>query len=185
ICGSLTGSPTFLRGTVLRVAIAEGSADLIAELLTETPQRDAYAEEHEATLWSNFQREMHTRDYARWFYNGRNPARGALPPDLGYWVGYRIAKAYYMRQPDKVRAVHDILTIRDFDAFLAASGYNGAPSALPSTPVATNASDERAHEPRRWYHRMIWHRAWLQLFLLARFGGTITIGGVALSRAAD
>lgn len=138
--GSLTGGPTFLRGTVLRVALTEGSADLIAELLTGRPKHDAYAEEHETALWSDFQREMHSRDYAHWFYNGRNPARRAGPPDLGYWVGYRIAKAYYERQNDKRRAVHDILTIRDFDAFLTASGYDGArPGPLPP-PVPAGAT---------------------------------------------
>jgi hypothetical protein len=47
---------------------------------------------------------------------------------MGYWVGYRIARAYYDRAADKRRALNEILTIRDFDAFLAASGYAGGAS---------------------------------------------------------
>ena len=124
--GSLTGGPKFLRATVLRQAITEGSADFIAEVLTHTPKRNAYAEAHEAALWTDFRHDLHSRDYGKWFYNGRNANRGELPPDLGYWVGYRIVKSYYDRQTDKPRAIREILTIRDFDAFLAASRYTGA-----------------------------------------------------------
>jgi len=123
--GSMTGGPAFLRATVLRQAITEGSADLVAEVLTGKPKREPYAESHEATLWNDFRRDLHSRDYTLWFYNGRSSARGERPPDLGYWIGYRIAKAYYERQSDHARAIHDILTIRDFDAFLASSGYDG------------------------------------------------------------
>jgi uncharacterized protein YjaZ len=128
-----------LRATVLRQAITEGSADLIAEILTGSTKHDAYAEAHETELWSDFRRDIHSRNYGRWFYNGRSPsARGDRPADLGYWVGYRIAKAYYDRQADKTRAIRDILTIRDFDGFLAASGYDGRAS--PATRAAAGAA---------------------------------------------
>jgi hypothetical protein len=40
-------------------------------------------------------------------------------------MGYRIVEAYYLRAPDKLRAIHEILTIRDFDAFVRESGYSG------------------------------------------------------------
>ncbi len=124
--GSLTGGPVFLRGTLLRQSIMEGSADLVAEVLTGAPRRNAYGEAHEAEIWRDFQRDMHTRDYRRWVYNGRDSAaRGDRPPDLGYWVGYRIARSFYLRRSDKSGALHDILTIHDFDAFLAQSGYDG------------------------------------------------------------
>jgi hypothetical protein len=122
--GIFTGGPSFLRGTLLRQSIMEGSANLIAELVTGTPNRNEYAEAHEAELWSEFAREMHGRDYSRWLWNGGNPGRGDRPADLGYWIGYRITKSYYERAPDKARAIHDILTIRDFDRFLAESGYH-------------------------------------------------------------
>ena len=38
-------------------------------------------------------------------------------------MGYRICQAYYEAQADKKQAVHDILNISDYPAFLAASGY--------------------------------------------------------------
>jgi Predicted Zn-dependent protease (DUF2268) len=129
--GILTGGPSFLRGTLLRQSIMEGSANLIAELVTGVPSRNEYGEAHEAELWTEFSREMHGKDYSRWLWNGGNPRRGELPADLGYWIGYRITKAYYDRAADKPRAIHDILTIRDFDRFLTASGYAAT---APLTP---------------------------------------------------
>ncbi len=122
--GIFTGGPSFLRGTLLRQSIMEGSANLIAELVTGVPSRNEYAEAHEAELWADFSREMHGKDYSRWLWNGGNPKRGDRPADLGYWIGYRITKSYYDRAADKPRAIHDILTIRDFDRFLAESGYS-------------------------------------------------------------
>jgi hypothetical protein len=127
--GSMTGGPAFLRGSLLRHSIAEGSANFLAEILTGTPVRNVFGEAHEGELWSAFQREANGTDYRRWLYNGRDSiARGPWPPDLGYWIGYRISKAYYGNATDKRRAISDILTIRDFPRFLAASKYE------PSTP---------------------------------------------------
>jgi hypothetical protein len=48
-------------------------------------------------------------------------------------MGYRITQAYFDRAPDKRPAITDILSIRDFDAFLTASGYR-------PTPIARRAS---------------------------------------------
>lgn len=100
--GMLTGGPRFLRATVLRQSVTEGVADVVAEVLTGEPKRNAYGEAHEAALWTDFQRDMHSHDYGGWLYNGRKqPAAGERPSDLGYWVGYRIAKAYYDRSPNR------------------------------------------------------------------------------------
>jgi len=80
--GIFTGGPSFLRGTLLRQSIMEGSANLIAELVTGAPTHNEYAEAHEAELWADFAREMHGKDYSRWLWNGGNPKRGDRPADL-------------------------------------------------------------------------------------------------------
>ena len=54
---------------------------------------------------------------------GRYTRRRAAA-NLGYWVGYRIVRAYYQRMPDKRAAVREILEIRDPKAFLARSGWH-------------------------------------------------------------
>ena len=45
------------------------------------------------------------------------------PTDLGYWVGYRITKAYYQHTSDKRQALREILGMTDPKAFLARSGW--------------------------------------------------------------
>lgn len=124
----ITGGPTFIRGTVLAQSLKEGSADFLAELVTgdvAAPNRDEYGDAHEREIWHEFVNDMHSKDYSRWIYNGRYPALGDRPSDLGYYVGYRITKAYYDRAADKSAAIHEILSIRDFDQFLHDSGYSG------------------------------------------------------------
>jgi uncharacterized protein YjaZ len=48
---------------------------------------------------------------------------GDRPNDLGYFIGYRIAQAYYTRARDKRAAIRDILRVRDVDRLLRESGY--------------------------------------------------------------
>jgi hypothetical protein len=120
----VSSGPRFLQTTVLYQSLVEGTADLVAELLTGKPKRSSYGEAHEAELWRDFQRDMHSRDHSAWLYNGRSQNGSDRPADLGYWMGYRIAKAYYDRSADKTAAVHELLTTHDFDALVLASGYD-------------------------------------------------------------
>jgi hypothetical protein len=123
--GALQSGPSFLCGTVLRHSIMEGSASFIADLVTESHSHNLWAEAHERELWTDFQRDLHSKDYGLWLYNGRDKRRGERPADLGYWMGYQIVESYYNRASDKARAIHEILTIKDFDRFFRESGYNG------------------------------------------------------------
>ncbi|MEP6622569.1 MAG: DUF2268 domain-containing putative Zn-dependent protease [bacterium] len=128
--GSLTGGPAFLRGSVLRNSIKEGAADLLKEIITGESIRSTYGEAHEQELWTAFQRDANSKDYRLWLYNGWNAKElGDRPNDLGYWMGYRISKAYYDHASDKQQAISDILSIRDFPAFLLKSGYAGVSEA--------------------------------------------------------
>jgi hypothetical protein len=112
--------------TLLRQSLVEGVADFVGELISGkhiNAAAQAYGDPHEAELWCEFRGQMHGTDTSGWMYNAaRSTDR---PADLGYYVGYRIAKAYHERAADKRRAVAEMLKIRDFDAFLAASGYGG------------------------------------------------------------
>ena len=111
-------------GTLLALALREGSADLIAELTTGrhiNPAAQRYGEHREQELWQRFRADMHRRETRDWMFVA--PRDSGQPPDLGYWIGYRIARAYYERAADKRQAIVDILQLTDFPAFLAASGY--------------------------------------------------------------
>jgi hypothetical protein len=46
------------------------------------------------------------------------------PPDLGYFMGYKISESYYKNARDKRQAIKDILEINDFDKFLKQSKYH-------------------------------------------------------------
>jgi hypothetical protein len=109
---------------LLAAALGEGSADFIAELISGSHIINpayAYGDAHEQELWTEFKSAMDGEDTSNWLYEG-DRATGR-PADLGYWMGYRIARAYYERATDKRAAVKEILEFRDPKGFLAASGY--------------------------------------------------------------
>lgn len=62
---------------------------------------------------------MDKTDLSEWFYNSTKDKLS----DIGYWVGYRIAKSYYEKAADKTAALKDTLEFSDAQAFLAASGW--------------------------------------------------------------
>lgn len=115
-------------GTLLQWAIREGSADFLAELAAgghTNPAAHAFGSAHEAEIWSKFQAAKASTQTDDWMGSGK---RRGWPAAIGYFVGYRIAQAYYRRSADRQQAVRDMLTIPDEEAFLAASGYDGAPA---------------------------------------------------------
>lgn len=123
---------------LLQKSIYEGTADFLCELISGqhiNPQVHAWAEPRAGALWLEFQAAMHGTSHEGWLY-GAAPGSDR-PADLGYWMGYRIARAYYDQATDKEQAVRDMLTIRDFDAFLARSGVAmtfGTHGQDPATP---------------------------------------------------
>jgi hypothetical protein len=115
--------PRQQRPTLLSQAIREGSADFLAELISGrhiNGHVHAWADPRAAELWAEFRERMHGTDMAGWLYGGSDA--GDRPADLGYWMGYRIAAAYYAGAVDKRQAIHDILNITDFAGFLERSG---------------------------------------------------------------
>ncbi len=109
--------------TLLAQSIREGSADFLCELVTGSHpynERLEYGNVHEKELWIEFSQNLNSRDWTPWLYYKKDDSR---PKDLGYWMGYKIVKAYYDKASDKEQAVYDILNITDFDNFLAKSGY--------------------------------------------------------------
>jgi hypothetical protein len=67
---------------------------------------------------------MYGTDARDWIANSSSDRVGPhWAPDLGYFVGYQIAKAYYERETDKRKAIRDLLQIDDAGAILRASGY--------------------------------------------------------------
>jgi hypothetical protein len=110
--------------TLLGMAIMEGSADFVGELISGSLinlHLHKYGNPRERELWAEFQQEMDGRDLSNWLFQG-DRAKGR-PADLGYYIGYKICESYYKQATDKKQAIKAILEIKDFKEFLKESKY--------------------------------------------------------------
>lgn len=110
--------------TLLQHSFFEGSADFIGELISGQQINVAahiYGRAHEHELWTEFKQRLADTTYTGWMYGSHPPGR---PNDLGYFIGYRIAEAYYNRMPDKRRAIRGIIAPSPFVDLLKESGYD-------------------------------------------------------------
>jgi hypothetical protein len=106
-------------GTLLALALREGSAELVAELTAgrhTSPTAERYGLANEGDLWTRFREDMRGPDPGDWMFV--RPANQEWPADLGYWIGYRIVRSYYDQADDKSQAIVDILSLSDFEGFL-------------------------------------------------------------------
>ena len=112
--------------TLLEHSFLEGTADFVGELISGGQINNAahqYGMAHEHDLWKEFKPRFADSTFAPWMY-GRPP--DGRPNDLGYFIGYRIAQAYYNRGADKTRALGEIITAcgSRVNELLAKSGYD-------------------------------------------------------------
>lgn len=116
--------------SLLSKSICEGSADFLMYLQTGkypsvTRESYAYGNANEAKLWVKFQTDLDINyKYIKtdWFYNYD---RKDIPPDLGYYIGFKICEKFYNDAKDKVEAIKFMLNISNSEALLELSNYNG------------------------------------------------------------
>lgn len=128
--------------TVLELSLVEGSAEFVTELLTGDVAYAYMADlvaGREAEIEQAFVSDMDATELSKWLYNS-TPSK---PGDLGYWVGYRIAKTYYSKAADKRQALKAIISMRDAKEFLAMSGWT--PERLPAQKV--DSGDNNLESP--------------------------------------
>lgn len=116
---SLVDSETL---TVLEASLVEGVAEFVTELISGDvaySHLKAVVAGREKEIETDFLTDLDKKDLSDWLYNGT----AEKPGDLGYWVGYRIAKAYYLNAADKRVAIREIVQMTDANTFLAASGW--------------------------------------------------------------
>lgn len=112
------------RNSLLSAVLTEGGADFLAELVTGKNINSAifaWADAHDKQLWTEFSAARNESNYSNWLYNGSNIKD--RPADLGYWMGYQIAKAYYDHAADKRQAIRDLLELNDLEQILQGSHY--------------------------------------------------------------
>jgi hypothetical protein len=113
--------PTVLGGSLMEGA-AEFNAEVTSGAVSNYEQAD-FAKGREKEIESAFVADEDSEDLSKWLYNRGSLKPGDWPGDMGYWVGYRICKAYYQQAKDKRRAFRDILEISDPKLFFAKSGW--------------------------------------------------------------
>lgn len=118
---------------LLSQAVFEGTAEFIAELATgrvsPTPAID-YGRKNEALVKARFAEEMFSPFFYRWIWNNTQNEFGMR--DLGYYVGYAIARKVYEAADDKQAAVARMIELEyndpeDIEWFVEESGYFDQP----------------------------------------------------------
>lgn len=117
------------QGTLAQQALREGVADLVAELITNRKPAlpvYTYGPAHDAAIRQQFMADMRGTNYDNWLWNGSDNPFGV--GDLGYYVGYSIARRYYDGASDKRRAIRELIGLPYDDsaavnALIERSGY--------------------------------------------------------------
>jgi hypothetical protein len=110
--------------TVLDGSLIEGAAEFTAELISGDVayyRFRTWTKGREKEIETAFVADEDKTDLSRWLSNGKGTSEWM--GDLGYWVGYRIAKSYYQNAADKRQALREILEMTDPQELRARSGW--------------------------------------------------------------
>ena len=110
---------------LLHASLSEGFCDFVGEYLVGE-QINAnlveFGDQHEEELWNSFKDAMCEDDLEDWLYNyGRFKDK---PADLGYYIGYVVARNYYAEAKNKEQAIKDLIEFRNAEEILKASKYD-------------------------------------------------------------
>jgi Predicted Zn-dependent protease (DUF2268) len=112
--------------TLWNSIIDEGIADFIPHLLFKhqlNPRAYEYGYKNECELWQQLTIDLGKNNYKPWLYNGMEIKD--RPADLGYFMGFRIAEAFYNKRKNKREAIDILLKSRNYKEIIAQSGYKG------------------------------------------------------------
>jgi hypothetical protein len=112
--------------SLLQCVLDEGVADFIPHLLLDLTINEKpfeYGYKNECDLWQQLKADLPYNNSENWLYNGDRIKD--KPADLGYFMGFRIAEAYYNQSVDKKEALNTLLKSRDCENILKQSNYIG------------------------------------------------------------
>jgi hypothetical protein len=138
---------------LLSQTVFEGVAEFIPVVALDEPSSTpavAYGKANNERVRAQFESEMFSRWFYNWIWNDMNNEFGVR--DLGYYVGYAIAKKYYEQATDKKQAIKDLIELdyqnrEEIEAFVDQTGYFSKPIATlkeeyeQSRPVVTSIQE--------------------------------------------
>lgn len=114
-------SPNNLLGRTL----IEGGADFIGEkicgMYCNNEDMKIFGDKNEEQLWKEFQKDLKSNNVNNWLNQGKTI--NGVPPDLAYYIGYKICESYYNLMEDKQQALIDIIEVKNYKKFLEESKY--------------------------------------------------------------
>ena len=121
-----SGKIKFGRNYLLQQTMSEGIADFITlELINKNINQSIYdyGEKNECSLKKVFLEDIRKspNDLGTWLYKGSQTEN--RPRDLGYFIGYKIAKEYYEKSIDKKKAIEEMLDRKNYKKIFKKSGY--------------------------------------------------------------
>ena len=110
---------THFKFNLLELSLLEGSADYVAKILVSNEYvldsaRNDYGKTHGSRLLPLFKSGMLSFDYGPWLYKQSDN----MPMDMGYWIGFKIAKAYI----ENGGSLISLLTLENAEAILEIAG---------------------------------------------------------------
>jgi hypothetical protein len=107
-----TQQKSTLCDNLLGQSVMEGVAEFMAEKVMGANSKLpalAYGRKNIEKVREVFAKQMFNIDYGFWLYNSAENEFGTR--DLGYYVGYAIAEAYYGKAKDKGKAIKDMIEV--------------------------------------------------------------------------
>ncbi len=124
---------------LLAHCLNEGACDFIAEIINQKKLSETFPNgyidfgyKNEKDIWTEFKRFIKSNEKGKffdWLYGKKGRSlNGTQMKDLGYFIGYKICKAYYDNSIDKKLAIKEIIemdvsTDEKARSFLLKSGY--------------------------------------------------------------
>jgi hypothetical protein len=115
----------YLRDLV-EFTISEGVADFLSEQISGfniNKSAYVYGVKNDCDLRKEFLADYakNKNDISKWLYSGTKSVN--RPADLGYYIGYQIAKEYYNKSTDKKKAITKLLNRKNYKKIFKRSDY--------------------------------------------------------------
>jgi hypothetical protein len=116
------------KDNMLDLILREGTADFITYYLVRKNENDFIKlknyEKDEIALWKRFQKDLKNQEKDFWLNVSFEDNNKGNPIQLGYAIGYKIVKSYYVKAVDKSKALAEILNMENPEQLMLQSDYS-------------------------------------------------------------